>query len=322
MSGALGIVRRVTRRPIVLALLLSSAACGDDKGDALPPDANNGDGDGDADAAVDAPSIVPIITSVDYPVIAHGARLIITGTDLDGTTDVTIGGVSHTDIVPSTDSIIVRALDPSVAVALAQPVTVTSPLGTSDPFDVTVIHLVISEIDPDTPGADTEEFVELDTGLAEVVSLDGYVLAFFNGNSPQGDLIGSAIDLAADTAATGLLVVGSNTLPVTPQILFAGPIQAGEDGAGVFQFPGDVATFPATLGPGGLLDGVIWESGDDADSASIAPLVSDGVVVNEGDMSAQREGVSIQRCLGDQTPRLGAAYGLLAPSAGVANSDC
>ena len=219
------------RAPVLLAVFslpLSTLAIGcggDDK--QIDPQVDAGQDEPDAapdiDAAIDP---TPAITEVDYPVVAHNAALVITGTDLGGTTEVTIGGVSHTDLTDVTDtSVTVTAVDPSVAVGLQVAMTTTSPLGTSAPFDISVIHLIVSEIDPDTPGADNAEFVELDTGLAEAVSLDGYVLAFFNGNSALGDTV-LAIDLAADTAATGLMLIGPDGLG--PQITLAGPRRGGD----------------------------------------------------------------------------------------------
>ena len=308
-----------------LAAALLSGACGDDipKGTdvdaSLPADAAAADG-----TSIDAAPGTPAIASVDYPVIAHSGQLILTGTNLDGTTEVSIGGVVHSNLVDvGAENVTVEVVSDQIALG-AQDVVSTSGLGASNAFGVTVIHLVINEIDPDTPGADAAEFIELDTGVAQALSLDGYVIALFNGNSAMGNTL-NVIDLNAETAATGLLLVGPATLAVAPQVLFDGPIQAGEDGAAVYQFSGVVVTFPATFGDAGvagLLDAVIWESNDDADSAALAPLLVDGTVIDEGATSGEREAVSIVRCPRMTTPRTGASFALAAPTAGVANAAC
>ena len=52
--------------------------------------------------------------------------------------------------------------------------------------------IVINEVDSDTPGTDTAEFVELYDGGVGNVSLNGMTLVFFNGN---GDIAYRVITL-------------------------------------------------------------------------------------------------------------------------------
>ena len=51
--------------------------------------------DGFETTGCDLPPCGPGVSSVDYPVIAHGGRLVVTGSGFTGATDVTIGGVSQ-----------------------------------------------------------------------------------------------------------------------------------------------------------------------------------------------------------------------------------
>lgn len=303
-----------------LSLALALAGCGDDGGgNGGQPDASTG-----GDAGADAPS-GPTVTAVDYPVIAHGGALTITGTDLAGATEVDIGGVAHTDLQNVSDtSVTVPAVDDSVPVGSAQELTVVTPQGTTPAFTLAVIHLVINEIDTDSPGSDVADFVELDTGVAEPLSLDGYVMVHFNGNSAAGDLVEIA-DLDAMTADTGLMVVGPATLVSPAQVVYDAGFQSGEDAVAIYQLHGAPQSFPAdfeTAGTDGLIDAVIYESNSDTDATELYPLLTDAVVIDEGSTSAARQTVSIQRCPDNLTRRLGASYRLEIPTPGRANVNC
>ncbi|HHH27527.1 MAG TPA: hypothetical protein ENK57_04135 [Polyangiaceae bacterium] len=270
---------------------------------------------------------------MDYPVIAHGGSLVLTGFNLLGTTEVSIGGVSHTNLSAITaTSVTVDEVSDSVPVGLAVDMTVTTPIATSSAFALTVIHLIINELEADSPGRDDQEFIELDIGFAAEVSLDGYVVVQFNGatsGSPSlpGRVYGR-VDLAGTgtrTRANGLLVIGDADLYVASDIPLPGSIQNGEDAVAIYQFVGDAALFPedyATVGNTGLIDALIYESGDDTDRIAIRPLATDGAVVNEGRITSARDTVSIQRCPSDVTRRLGASYRVEIPSPGIANYNC
>ena len=63
---------------------------------------------------------------------------------------------------------------------------------TADPPPPVATNVIINEIDADTPGTDTAEFVELYDGGVGNTPLDGLVVVFYNGN---GDLSYAAFDL-------------------------------------------------------------------------------------------------------------------------------
>ncbi len=97
-------------------------------------------------------------------------------------------------------------------------------------------QIVINELDCDTPGVDDKEFVEL---LSETpyFPLDGYVLVFFNGSLAGGNKSYFTIDLDGYvTDINGLLLIGSNTVTPTPQLLIpANVIQNGVDAVAIYQ---------------------------------------------------------------------------------------
>ena len=98
-------------------------------------------------------------------------------------------------------------------------------------------QVVINEIDADTQGMDTKEFVELKSDTP-FLSLEGYVLAFFNGNPNAGDAnrIYQSLDLSGlVTDANGLVVIGNNAVsPVPSMIIYDNYIQNGPDAMAVY----------------------------------------------------------------------------------------
>jgi hypothetical protein len=279
--------------------------------------------------AVDARAQTPVITGTDYDVIAHGGQLVLFGTNLTGATQVSIGGVVHTNLIDLSDtSLAVAAVDDLTPIAANLPVVVLAAGGQSAAFFVTVIHLVISEIEPDSPGLDLHEFIELATGLSEPVSLAGYLVVFFNGAANSGAVI-DIYDLGAGGAVTtqaGLFLIGSSNLAVTPELTLTASIQSGEDAAAIYQFPAGPGSFPAdypTVGNTGLIDAVIWESGSDTDATTLWPLMlNSGGVIDEGPSSAARQTATIQRCESNPTRRDDTTFRREIPSPGSANLPC
>ena len=96
-------------------------------------------------------------------------------------------------------------------------------------------QIVINELDSDTPGIDTMEFVELKTETP-FFSLNGYVLVFFNGSAAGGNTSYFSVSLNGLTSdANGLVVIGGNAVaPVVDRVISDNSIQNGEDGVAVY----------------------------------------------------------------------------------------
>ncbi|RJS25913.1 hypothetical protein DRW03_05440 [Corallococcus sp. H22C18031201] len=286
----------------------------DQTGIAVPPSGTYGS------VTVASPVQGPAVNSAAPGVIARGATLTLAGIRFTGATAVTVGGVAQTFTVASDTQITIASLADTTPIA-AQPIVVTSPNGSSAPQNVTVIDLLISELDADQVGNDTKEFVELSTGVPGV-NLSGYVLVFYNGANNQSYL---AVDLNTTTDAGGRVVVGNpGAMTPAPVLTFAnGLLQNGEDGVAVYQ--NTAASFPnntpvtatrlidalvynnaATPLATGLLNVLLWPAGD-----------ARRVQVNENATNA-KDTVSIQRC--GPGRRDGRVFGVALPTPGAANT--
>jgi hypothetical protein len=131
--------------------------------------------------------------------------------------------------------------------------------------NVTFGQIVINELDSDTPSIDDKEFVELKS-ITPFLSLNGYVVVFFNGNPTSSTANQSyfAVDLdGLVTDANGILVIGSNAVsPVPQKIISDNTIQNGEDAVAIYL--GSADDFPdGTLATAtNLIDVLIYDTSD------------------------------------------------------------
>ena len=142
--------------------------------------------------------------------------------------------------------------------------------------------VVINELDSDTPSIDDKEFIELLSNIPNF-SLDGYVLVFFNGSTIGADSSYLTIDLSGYTTdVNGLLLIGSNAVVPTPQLLIApNLIQNGPDAVALFT--GTAEDFPeGTLATTtNLVDALAYENGS-AEAQSLWALLGLSGQVIEG----------------------------------------
>jgi endonuclease I len=133
--------------------------------------------------------------------------------------------------------------------------------------------LVINEIDCDTPGTDTGEFIELKSATPNF-PLDGYVLVLFNGSTSGNDSSYFALDLDGQvTDVNGLLLIGSSTVSPVPQLLIgSNVIQNGADAVAIYQandFDFTQGT-PATTTD--LVDAIVYDTGEPDDVGLLTAL--------------------------------------------------
>lgn len=130
-------------------------------------------------------------------------------------------------------------------------------------------QIVINELDCDSPGAETHEFLEM---LSETPNypLDGFVVVFFNGSESGGNSSYFTVDLDGYTTdVNGLLLIGSNSVSPVPQYLIAeNVIQNGPDAVAIYQ--ADDLDFPeGTLATIDNLVDVLMYDTDDADDTDM-----------------------------------------------------
>jgi hypothetical protein len=131
-------------------------------------------------------------------------------------------------------------------------------------------QVVINELDCDTPGAETMEFLEL---LSETPNypLDGFVVVFFNGSTSGGNSSYFTVDLDGQTTdINGLFLIGSNSVSPVPQYLIPdNTIQNGPDAVAIYQ--ADDLDFPdgtlATID--NLVDVLMYDTNDPDDTDMI-----------------------------------------------------
>jgi len=138
--------------------------------------------------------------------------------------------------------------------------------------------VVINEVDADTPGIDSEEFVELfgDPGAP----LDGLVVVFYNGN---GDVSYAAFDLDGfNLDGDGFFVLGNAAIAAAEIVFPNNGLQNGADAVAVHV--GDAADFPngTAVTSANLVDALVYDTNDGDDAGLLSVLTPGGFQVNEG----------------------------------------
>ena len=155
----------------------------------------------------------------------------------------------------------------------------------------TLIDIVINEVDPNTPGEDTAEFIELFDGGAGNTSLTGLCVVLYNGGF---DASYAVYDLdGKKTDANGYFVIGAAA--VSPDMLLnSAGLQNGPDAVAVYaanaaDFPNET---PVVLD--NLLTALVYASGSVDDG--LAPLINALQPQPDENIDGLEQQVSMQRC--------------------------
>ena len=141
-------------------------------------------------------------------------------------------------------------------------------------------QVLINEVDADTPGVDSAEFVELYDGGSGNTALDGLVVVFFNGN---GDVSYAAFDLDGfSTNSEGYFVLGNEGVANVDLVFPGNRLQNGADAVALYA--GNASDFPngTAVTTTNLIDALVYDT-NDADDAGLLVLLNAGQPqVNEG----------------------------------------
>jgi hypothetical protein len=192
---------------------------------------------------------------------------------------------------------------------------------TADPPPPVATNVIINEVDSDTPGSDTAEFVELYDGGVGNTRLDGLVVVFYNGSN---DASYAAFDLDGYTTnANGYFTLGNPGVPgvdLTFDPGASGFLQNGPDAVALYA--ANASDFPngTPVTTTNLQDAIVYGTDDPDDAGLLALLNPSQPQVNEnGGGSGQTQ--SSQRCPnGASGARNTSAYLQGTPTPGTANS--
>ncbi|OXB70828.1 UNVERIFIED_CONTAM: hypothetical protein H355_001320 [Colinus virginianus] len=154
--------------------------------------------------------------------------------------------------------------------------------------------LLINEINADTPGEDTSEFVELYHTSGQTTRLDGYYLVFYNGNGNQAyrvlNLQGKA------TNSQGFFLIGSAS--VNPAIIIPkNTIQNGPDAIAVYYGKGNYKEGMSVTGKG-LVDALVHKTKKMDRADTLVRVLTPGRDALLEDSTFRSMDESIERCRG------------------------
>ncbi len=179
------------------------------------------------------------------------------------------------------------------------------------------IAIVINELDADTAGTDTLEFVELFDGGTGNTTLNGLVLVLYNGNNDNSYRV---IDLTNySTNSEGYFVIGNEAVRNVDLVVPSNTFQNGADAVALYA--GDAADFetgmPVTLI--GLVDAIVYDT-NDADDAELLVLLNDGEEQLNESIHGDSANESLQRIPnGAGGVRNTSSYEARTPTPGAAN---
>jgi hypothetical protein len=153
---------------------------------------------------------------------------------------------------------------------------------------------IINELDADTDGVDTKEFIEIKTENP-FTPLDGYLLVLFNGSSSGGDASYYNLELDGFTTdINGLFVLGAtDVVPVVDFQFELNTIQNGADAVAIYQADEEdmpIGTVATTIN---LIDALVYDTNDSDDSV-LLELLGQTEQYNEGE-NGNKDFESIQR---------------------------
>lgn len=161
------------------------------------------------------------------------------------------------------------------------------------PAPTPVAKLIINEVDADTTGSDTAEFIELFDGGVGNQDLSGHVVVLYNGSN---DVSYASYDLSGlKTNAAGYFVIGNAAVAGVDLVIPNGKLQNGADAVALYK--GTASDFPngSVVSLTNLVDAVVYDTNDLDDPGLLPLLNADEPQLNE-DRNGNKDAQSNQRC--------------------------
>jgi predicted extracellular nuclease len=141
--------------------------------------------------------------------------------------------------------------------------------------------IVINEVDADSAGSDTLEFIELYDGGLGNTPLDGLVVVLYNGSSDKS--YNNAFDLDGFvTNSDGFFVLGNAAVSPSPSLVFANnSLQNGADAVAIHA--GNAIDYPndTQVSGYGLVDATVYDTNDSDDQGLLNILTPEQFQLNE-----------------------------------------
>lgn len=156
-------------------------------------------------------------------------------------------------------------------------------------------RLIINEVNPDSPGFDTAEFVELRHTSGQNVSLDGFTLVFYNGKT---DTAYKVLNLTGySTDKKGFFLIGTSEVkPVPTIILTPNTVQNGPDAIALYFGKGPYTTSMRVTSDG-LVDALVHKTKTTDQADDLVDVLTPGMEAFLEDANYHITDESIGRCL-------------------------
>ncbi|KAM4024346.1 uncharacterized protein ACNLHF_025248 isoform 1-T3 [Anomaloglossus baeobatrachus] len=156
-------------------------------------------------------------------------------------------------------------------------------------------RLFISEVNPDNPGHDTAEFIELRHTGEQNVSLDGFTLVLYNGKTNTAYKV---LDLTGHyTDKKGFFLIGSASVkPIPTIILPPNTIQNGPDAIALYFGKGPYVN-AMDITREGLVDALVHKTKSTDQADDLLDVLTPGMEAFLEDVNFQISDESIGRCL-------------------------
>ncbi|XP_056391044.1 uncharacterized protein LOC130284591 isoform X2 [Hyla sarda] len=156
-------------------------------------------------------------------------------------------------------------------------------------------RLIISEVNPDNPGHDIAEFLELHHTSGQNVSLDGFTLVFYNGKTNTAYKVLNLTGYTTDKK--GFFLIGSSSVRPVPNIILPNnTIQNGPDAIALYFGKGPYDT-SMRVTRDGLVDALVHKTRSTDQADDLVNVLTPGMEAFLEDVNYQITDESIGRCL-------------------------